>query len=134
MRKTLLTFLGIGLGIILSENAYSQSSNESVPDTIVKQASGYLKRVNYCPGEPILEKVGEKFEDRIGPMGVKDAVKDKITLYNLKNDCPWMNVPNYIVFTQAGLGGGKFSEKGTIESITSRDNDSWKAIPLEEEW
>jgi hypothetical protein len=134
MGKILLTLLGIGLGLSLEINAYSQSSKESVPDTIVMQAAKYLIRVNYCPGAPIIEKIGEKFEDRIGPMGVKDGIKDKITLYNLKNDCPWINVPNYIIFTQRGLDNGKFEEKGIIEDITSRDNESWKAIPLAEEW
>jgi len=139
MKKTLLALLGLGLGLSLGINAYSQSSQtqspqSEVPDTIKKVTAEYLKRSSHCPGEPIIKRVGEKIEDRTGLQGVKDGILDKITLYEIKNECNWINVPNYVVHTQMGLKEGGFAKKGVIDEITSKDKESWKPIPLKEEW
>lgn len=128
MRKTLLTLLFFGLGI----NAFSQSSKEEIPELVKNKAAEYLKRVSYCPGEPIIEKMGEKFADRAGPLGEKDGVEDKITLYGIKNDCPF-GVPNYIIYTQIGLKTGGFAERVVVDEIISRD-EKGKPVPLKEEW
>ncbi|MCK5624361.1 hypothetical protein KAI04_00795 [Candidatus Pacearchaeota archaeon] len=138
MRK--ISLLLFGFSMLLGVNAYSQSSKEKIPELVQEKAAEYLKWVNYCPGEPIIEKAGEKLEDRTSEQGmkikeeIKDGIKDKITLYHIKNDCPWINVPNYIVYTQIGLGNGTFLEKGSIEYIISRDDKTWESIPLKEEW
>jgi hypothetical protein len=133
MRKTLNFLLSLGLGLALGANAYSQSSQEKIPEIIKNKAAEYLKRVAYCPGDPIIEKIGEKFEDRTGPLGEKDGIKDKITLYAIKNNCPWINVPNYIIYTQIGLKKDVLSERFVIDEIISKDKDG-KPVPLKEEW
>jgi hypothetical protein len=128
--KKLLTMLGLSL--VLSGfgiKSYSQSSGE-IPAIVRKQAVKYLQYVNYCDTVPKLEKVGEKFEDRTGPMEVKDGIKDKITLYKMNNDCDWSNVPNYLTLTQAGIKKDGFSS-GTVEGIISRD-EKGKPVPLED--
>jgi len=118
MKKTLSALLGLGLGLSLGINAYSQSpqgtqssQSEIIPELVKTQAAGYLKRVPYCLGVPIIKKVGEKIEDRTGLQNVKDGIIDKITLYKIENDCFWINVPNYIVYTQIGLKGGNLQRK-----------------------
>jgi hypothetical protein len=131
MKKTLfgLLFLaGLGLGI----NASSQSPEE-IPQLVKNKASEYLKRVSYCPGEPIIEKIGEKLADRTGPLGEKDGIKDKITLYAIKNDCPFF-VPNYMIYTQVGLKTGGFADKVVIDEIISKDASGKKPAPLQEDW
>jgi hypothetical protein len=129
MRKTLLILLlELGLGM----NAFSQSSKEEIPEIVKNKATEYLKRISYCPGDPIIEKMGEKFEDRTGLLGEKDGIKDKITLYAIKNDCPF-NVPNYIIYTQIGLKQGGFAERVVIDEIISKGKDG-KPVPLKEEW
>jgi len=138
MKKTLLILLGLGLDLSLGINAYSQSSQSQssqneIPELVKTQATEYLKRVAYCPGDPIIKKMGEKIEDRTGPQNVKDGIPDKMALYEIKNECNWINVPNYIVHTQIGLKDGGYAEKGVAEEIISRDKDG-KPVPLKEEW
>jgi len=133
MRKNFLLTL-LGMGMFFGINAYSQNSLDSIPDAVKKQAVKYLKYVSYCDTVPQLEIVGLKFEDRTGENKEKDGIKDKITLYHIKNECDWINVPNYIIYTQIGLGNGKFSETGKFDYIISKDKESWKPIPLKEEW
>jgi len=138
MKKTLLALLGLGLSLSLGINAYSQSSQgaqssqEEIPEAVKKQAIEYLKRVAYCPGDPIIKKVGEKIEDRTGPQNVKDGIPDKMTLYEIKNECNWINVPNFVLYAQIGLKDGGYAEKGVAEEITSRDNNTGKPIPLKD--
>ena len=140
MRKIVL-FAFLGMSLFFGANAYSQSSRDSIPNLVQEKAAYYLTWAGInCPKEPIIEKVGEKLEDRTsetntkGEIGIKDGIKDKITLYHIKNDCPWINVPNYIIYTQIGLRNGKFLEKGIISYIISKDNETWEPIPLKEEW
>jgi hypothetical protein len=128
MRKTLLTLLFFGLGT----NIFSQSSNEEIPESVKTKAAEFLKRVSYCPGNPIIEKMGEKLEDRTGPLGEKDGIKDKIILYGIKNDCPF-GVPNYIIYTQVGQRTGGYAEKAVMDEVISKD-DHGKPVPLKEEW
>jgi hypothetical protein len=131
MRKTLLILLSAGL-LGLGTNAFSQSSKEEIPEIVKNKATEYLKRISYCPGDPIIEKMGEKFEDRTGPLGEKDGIKDKITLYWIKNDC-FYTVPNYIIYTQIGLKQGGFAEKVVVDEVISKDEHG-KPVPLKEEW
>jgi len=131
MRKTLLGLLFLGF-IGWGANAYSQSSEKEIPELVKSKATEYLKRVSYCPGDPIIEKIGEKFEDRTGPLGEKDGIKDRITLYGIKNDCPF-NVPNYIIYTQIGLKTGGYAERAVVDEIISKDGHG-KSSPLKEEW
>jgi hypothetical protein len=120
----LLCLVGLGLGI----NASSQSSQGEIPEAIRSRAAECLKRISYCPGEPIINKIEEKtryseFE--------KDSVK--VTLYNIANDCRFP-IPNYLVREQRKLKDGRFSENGTIEEIISRDKDGKTPIPLNDDW
>ena len=131
MRKTLLILLSAGL-LGLGTNAFSQSSKEEIPELVKNKAAEYLKRVSYCPGDPIIEKIGEKFEDRTGPLGEKDGIPDKIILYAIKNNCLYW-VPNYMIYTQIGLKQGGFAERTVIDEIISKDKDG-KPVPLKEEW
>jgi hypothetical protein len=129
MRKTLWVLLfGLGLGM----NAFSQSSKEEIPELVKNKAAEYLKRVSYCPGAPIIEKIGEKFADRTGPLDEKDGIKDKIILYGIKNDCPF-GIPNYIIYTQIGLKTGGYAEKAVVDEVISKDEHG-KPVPLKEEW
>lgn len=131
MKKTLLS-LAFLLGFGLNTSFYLQSSQDEIPEAVKKIAAEYLKRVPYCPGDPIIKKVGEKLEDRTGPQDVKDGIIDKTTLYEIKNDCYWMNVPTHVPYTQIGLKEGGFAEKGiVIDEIISRD-EKGKPIPLKE--
>lgn len=135
MRKiTLLTLLG--MSILFGINTYSQSSRDLIPDVVKEKAAEYLKRAGTnCPGEPIVEKIGEKLEDRaVEDKYVKDGIKDKIILYHIKNKCDWINVPNYIRYTLKGLGNGKFVEIGYLDYIISKDKETWEEIPLKEKW
>ena len=135
MKKvTLLAFLGISF--LFGVNAYAQTPQDSIPKVIKEKAAEYLTRAGTnCPGEPIIEKVGEKLEDRaVEDKYVKDGIKDKVILYYIKNECDWINVPNYIRYTLKGLRNGKFVEVGYIDYIISKDKDTWKEIPLKEEW
>lgn len=129
MKKTLLVLLlGCGLGL----NAFSQSFKEEIPELVKNKAAEYLKRVSYCPGEPIIENLGQKIADRTGLLGEKDGTKDKITLYGIENDCPFI-IPNYIIYTQVGLKSGGYAEKGVVDEIISKDEHG-KPVPLKEEW
>lgn len=139
MRKVALIAL-LGFSTLFGINTYSQSSKEEIPEPVKEKAAEYLKRVQWCPGKPIIEKIGEKLEDRTSQIntkdeiGIKDGIKDKITLYHLMNNCEFMNVPNYIIYTQIGLENGKFLEKGIISYIISKDKETGEPIPLNEEW
>jgi hypothetical protein len=126
MRKTLLILFSLGL-LGWGANAYSQSSNEGIPEAIKSRAAECLKRINYCPGEPIIKKIEQKTRYREME---KDSVR--VTLYNITNDCFYF-IPNYLVYMQTKLGKGRFSEKGEIEEIISRDKDS-KPVPLKDDW
>jgi hypothetical protein len=127
MRKTLLVLLSLGLGLECGINAFSQSSKEEIPEAIKSRAAECLKRINYCPDEPIIKKIEQKTRYREME---KDSVR--VTLYNITNDCFYF-IPNYLVYTQTKLEKGRFSEKGEIEEIISRDKDS-EPVPLKDDW
>lgn len=127
MKKTLSFLLGLGLSLGLGINAYSQSSQSEIPDTIRKRAVECLKRVAYCPGDPIIKKIEEKTR-------YMEVEKDsaRVSLYNITNNCFYF-IPNHLVHIKTKLKNGKFSEKGIIDEIVSKDNTG-KPIPLEADW
>ncbi len=136
-KATLIALLGFSA--LFTINTYSQSPKDEIPEPVREAAVEYLTWIPYCLGEPIIEKVGEKLEDRTSQIntkdetGIKDGIKDKITLYHLMKKCEFFNISNYIIYTQIGLKNGGFLEKGKISHIISRDENA-KSIPLTEKW
>jgi len=126
MKKALVGLLclaSLGLGRV----SYSQSPQVEIPEAVKNRVVECLKRVPWCPGDPIIKKIEEKTRYREME---KDSVR--VTLYNIVNDC-FFFIPSYVVYTQTKLKEGGFSEKGTIDEIISRDKNG-KPVPLKDDW
>ena len=119
---------------LLGVNAYSQSSQDEIPEAVKAKAADFLSYAGGgCGSVPEITLVGKKLEDRKNRSGFKDGIKDSVFLYQINNLCTWRNVPSHFTYIFAGKKGGAFESAGSFDEsgILSRDEKDKPVIPKE---